>query len=114
MIDPDGLAGRGNGGDGSATGRGTQNQYKHCREFNPPDPRFIECKDKKSGKKIRVPRPSSWPFPEPKKKEMCEDPRYDENPYNDPPLFIFPVNPTVPELPQIEIPPIRFPILGGI
>jgi RHS repeat-associated protein len=75
VIDPTGEAG--NEGDGSAGGRGTNQPYKHCREFNPPQRKFINCKDKKTGKWIRVHRPDSWPFPEPPpeppKKEMCGD-----------------------------------------
>jgi RHS repeat-associated protein len=75
VFDPTGEAG--NEGDGSAGGRGTNQPYKHCREFNPPQRNFINCKDKKTGKWIRVHRPDSWPFPEPPpeppKKEMCGD-----------------------------------------
>ena len=72
VIDPEGLAGKGNGGDGSASGSGTNQPYKHCRELSPPDPRFIECKRKSDGKKIRVPRPESWPYPGGKEKTFCE------------------------------------------
>lgn len=62
-IDPEGLAGRGNGGDGSASGSGTNQPYKHCREFSPPRPNMVECKRKKDGKKVPVARPPSMPYP---------------------------------------------------
>jgi RHS repeat-associated protein len=76
-IDPEGLArqggrpgkgerGRAGGGPG---GKNTDNPFKHCREYDPPDPRFVECRDP-DGKKVRKPRPPEMPFPGPKA-EMC-------------------------------------------
>ena len=71
-IDPEGLAGRGNGGDGSSSGKNTNNPYKHCYELTPPHPTLIECKDNHTGKKKRVARPESIPYPgNAQKSEMC-------------------------------------------
>ena len=64
-VDPLGLAGR-RGERGASGGKGGQNSanpYKHCREFNPPQRKFIECKDHQTGKWSRVPRPAERPYP---------------------------------------------------
>jgi RHS repeat-associated protein len=71
LVDFEGLAGQGNGGDGSASGKGTKNPYKHCREKDPPERKRIECKEKRTGKWIPVSRPESWPYPGDSKSEMC-------------------------------------------
>lgn len=72
-IDPEGLEPRGGerGATGGAGGQHTNNPNKKCRELNPPDRRFVECKHHQSGKWIRRPRPPEMPFPEPQKSEMC-------------------------------------------
>ena len=74
-TDDEGLArGRGErGATGGAGGQRTNNPNKHCRELNPPDPRFVECQHYQSGKWIRRPRPDDMPFPEPKKRMSCEN-----------------------------------------
>lgn len=59
-IDLFGSAEKGNGGDGSATRRGTNNPYKHCRP-HPSDPTKIICKDNKTGKKKTIPKPRDYP-----------------------------------------------------
>lgn len=59
-IDPFGLASKGNGGDGSATGKNTANPYKHCREV-PGKPNKIKCKRKRDGKWVELPKPADWP-----------------------------------------------------
>ncbi len=74
-TDFEGLAGgRGERGiSGGLGGKNSDRPYKHCRELNPPDPRFIECKNPQMGKRGKIPRPPEVPFPEPKKTEACED-----------------------------------------
>jgi hypothetical protein len=54
------LAGRGNQGDGSASGKNTSNPYKHCREV-PGKPNKIKCKRKRDGKWVELPKPADWP-----------------------------------------------------
>ena len=64
-VDPLGLAGR-RGERGASGGKGGQNSanpYKYCREFNPLQRKFIECKDHQTGKWSRVPRPAERPYP---------------------------------------------------
>ena len=58
-LDNDGLAKGKNGGDGSASGKGTANPYKHCTP-DPNDPRFLICKDK-CGKTKKVRNPDYKP-----------------------------------------------------
>jgi RHS repeat-associated protein len=67
-FDPDGLARKGNKGDGSASGKNTSNPYKHCKQ-HPSKPNMLQCKDK-NGKKKDVPKPPWWDDNN-DKKEMC-------------------------------------------
>jgi len=51
------------GATGGASGQRTNRPNKKCRELNPPDPRYVECKHHQTGKWIKKPRPSDMPFP---------------------------------------------------
>jgi RHS repeat-associated protein len=69
--DPLGLDPKGErGATGGVGGKNTNNPYKHCREFDPPERDFVRCKDHQSGKWVRKPRPAEMPFPG-AKSEMC-------------------------------------------
>ena len=57
FADPSGLSKE--SGVGGCDGKGTKNPYKHCKEV-PGNPNMIECKDKKTGKKKRKPKPADW------------------------------------------------------
>jgi RHS repeat-associated protein len=73
-TDPDGLTPKGERGATGGGGAGQNTNYpgKHCKEFDPPDPRFVQCKDHQTGKKKKVPRPENMPYPTPSKMTMCE------------------------------------------
>ena len=73
-TDPLGLAGRrgerrASGGKG---GQNSANPYKHCRELDPPQRKFIECKDHQTGKWIKVSRPAEKPYPGDTKFAKCD------------------------------------------
>jgi RHS repeat-associated protein len=73
LTDPTGLEpprGGERGATGGAGGQNTNNPSKHCRELNPPEEKFVECKHHQTGKWIRKPRPANMPFPG-SKSEMC-------------------------------------------
>ena len=57
LVDPEGLSKE--SGVGGCDGKGTKNPYKHCKEV-PGNPNLIECKDKRTGKKKRKPKPADW------------------------------------------------------
>lgn len=59
VIDPEGLAGKGNGGVGGSSGKGTNSPYKHCREVK-GEPDKIECMQKSTGKWIKKQKPPDW------------------------------------------------------
>ncbi|MCW8930772.1 MAG: hypothetical protein OQL19_11090 [Gammaproteobacteria bacterium] len=62
------------GASGGASGQNSNNPNKKCRELNPPDPKFVQCKHHQSGKWIKKPRPSGMPFPGSNNKSMqCDD-----------------------------------------
>jgi len=60
------------GATGGVGGKNTDHPFKHCREFDPPDPKFVQCRDHQSGKRVKKPRPPEMPYPGPKA-EMCGD-----------------------------------------
>jgi RHS repeat-associated protein len=73
LTDPTGLEpprGGERGATGGAGGQNTNNPSKHCRELNPPEEKFVECKHHQTGKWIRKPRSANMPFPG-AKSEMC-------------------------------------------
>ena len=59
FFDSTGEAGRGNRGDGSASGSGTNQPYKHCKQ-HPTKPNMLQCKRKRDGKKVDIPKPPGW------------------------------------------------------
>ena len=74
LSDPDGLTSRGErGASGGAAGQHSNTPHKRCRELDPPETNFVECKHHQTGKWVKVRRPPGMPFPsEPKKSEMCD------------------------------------------
>jgi len=80
-FDPEGLSGRRGGGErgqtGGVSGKGTNNPYKHCREFNPPQRDFVRCSPNQTGKWVRKPMPPEMPFPMPR--DLCEPDKPCEN-----------------------------------
>lgn len=59
------------GATGSVGGKNSNNPYKHCREFNPPQRNFVECRHHQSGKYIKKPRPPEMPYPNSDRTNMC-------------------------------------------
>jgi hypothetical protein len=57
----------------AGTREGTNNPYKHCREYNPPRLGHVRCRDPRTGKwKDDVPHPAAIPFPGPSKLDGCD------------------------------------------
>lgn len=65
------MASKGKKGDRSATGKSTDNPYKHCREV-PGKPNKIKCKRKRDGKWVELPKPAGWTGNN-QNSEMCGD-----------------------------------------
>jgi RHS repeat-associated protein len=75
FIDPEGLEpGRGErGASAGAGGQNTNNPGKNCRELDPPEENFVECRHHQTGKWIKKHRPPGMPYPGPEtaKSQMC-------------------------------------------
>ncbi len=58
------------GATGGAAGQNSKLPYKKCREFEPPDPDWVNCQHHQTGKWIKVRRPATMPY-RPTKPDDC-------------------------------------------